>query len=135
MPKPAGVVYNEEMRPKQTLLTHLYMSFGDAFRGLKNTWHEERNFRIGVCISLLTIIVLIAFDFSYIDIVFAIFTMMLVLGAEVINTAFEDTLNKIEPNFDPAIGKAKDIAAGIVVLNVLGALLIAIIVAVHHFSF
>ena len=123
------------MRPKQTLLTHLYMSFSDAFRGLKNTWREERNFRIGICISLLVIIALIAFDFSYTDIVFAVFTMMLVLGAEVINTAFEDTLNKIEPNFDPAIGRAKDIAAGIVVLNVLGALIIAIIVVAHHFSF
>jgi len=111
------------------------MSFSDAFRGLKNTWREERNFRIGICISLLVIIALIAFDFSYTDIVFAVFTMMLVLGAEVINTAFEDTLNKIEPNFDPAIGRAKDIAAGIVVLNVLGALIIAIIVVAHHFSF
>lgn len=109
------------------------MSFSDAFRGLKNTWKEEWNFRIGVCISILVIIALVAFDFSYVDIIFSIFTMVLVLGAEVINTAFEDTLNKIEPNFDPAIGRAKDISAGIVVLNVLGALAIAIIVIVHHF--
>ncbi len=122
------------MRQKQPLLTHLFMSFSDAFRGLKYTWHEERNFRIGICISLLIIIALVTFDFSYTDVVFAVLTMMLVLGAEVINTAFEDTLNKIEPNFDHTIGKAKDIAAGIVVLNVLGALAIAIIVVIHHFS-
>ena len=88
------------MRQKQPLLTHLFMSFSDAFRGLKYTWHEERNFRIGICISLLIIIALVTFDFSYTDVVFAVLTMMLVLGAEVINTAFEDTLNKIEPNFD-----------------------------------
>ena len=122
------------MRPKQTLLAHLFMSFGDAFRGLKTTWHEERNFRIETFIALTVILALIAFGFTYIEIALAVFAIVLVLGAEVINTAFEDTLNKIEPNHDPMIGRIKDISAGIVVINVLGALAIAIIIVAHHVS-
>ncbi len=121
------------MRPKQGLFDHLLSSFRDAFRGLRVTWHEERNFRIEIWIAIAVIIALIAFDFTYIEIIFALFTMILVLAAEVLNTAFEDALNKIEPKFDPAIGKIKDVAAGVVVINVLGAGAIALIVFIHHF--
>lgn len=121
------------MRLKQTLLTHLTHSFRDAFRGLKTTWHEEQNFRIETYIALAVIGALMIFDFSYIDVALAIFAIVLVLAAEVINTTFEDTLDKIEPEYDPIIGKIKDVAAGVVVLNVLGALAIGIVVITHRF--
>lgn len=127
-------VYNETMRLKQTLFTHLITSFRDAFRGLKITWHEERNFRIEVCIALAVVGALMLFDFSYIDVALAILAIVLVLAAEVVNTTFEDTLDKIEPEYDPIIGKIKDVAAGVVVLNVLGALAIGIVIIAHRFS-
>lgn len=122
------------MRLKQTLLTHLTHSFRDAFRGLKNTWREEQNFRIEICIALGVIGALALFDFSYIDAALTILAIVLVLAAEVINTTFEDTLDKIEPEYDPIIGKIKDVAAGVVVLNVLGALAIGIVIIAHRFS-
>jgi undecaprenol kinase len=121
------------MRQKQPLLTHLTQSFRDAFRGLYTTWREERNFRIEIIIAVVVLITLIKFNFSYDEIGLAMLAIVLVLSSEITNTAFEDTLNKIEPNQDPAIGRIKDVSAGVVVINVLGAFVIGIIIFVHHF--
>ncbi len=126
-------MYNKIMRPRQNLINHLMSSFSDAFRGLSNTWAEERNFRIEVFIAILVIGILLFFNFSYVDISLAVMAIVLVLASEVVNTAFEDTLDRIEPGFDPVIGKIKDVSAGIVVLNVFGAFVIGAIILVHHF--
>ena len=112
---------------------HLIRSFEDAFRGLAFVWKEERNFRIQIYIALLVIVGGIWLRFDYIEMALLVFAILLVLIAEVINTAFEDTMNKIEPNQDPLVGKVKDIAAGIAVLSALGSLVIGAIIFIHHF--
>lgn len=110
-------------------------SFKHAFNGLCFVWREEKNFRIQVIIGILVTIGMGIFGFSYIEMSLFIIAITLVLAAETINTTFEDTLNKIEPNQDPIIGKIKDISAGVVVLCVLGAICIGILVLLSHFSF
>ena len=85
-------------------------------------------------IALLVLIILKWLRFTYAEIALAIVAITLVLAAETVNTAFEDTLDKIEPNRDPVIGKIKDVAAGIVVMNVIGAALIGIALLLNHYS-
>ncbi|MFA6407752.1 MAG: diacylglycerol kinase family protein [Candidatus Paceibacterota bacterium] len=119
--------------PKLSFFPRLVRSFCDAFRGLLYVWKEEQNFRIQACIAICAIASLFLLQFTYIEISLAIFSIVLVLASEVINTTFEDILNKVEPNHDPAIGRIKDIAAGVVVLNVIGAFLVASSVIIHHF--
>jgi len=117
----------------QTIFTHLVRSFTNAFTGLAYVWREERNFRIQAIVAVFVLFGLWWFGFSYIDLALSVFAIVLVLAAEVTNTAFEDTMNRIEPNADPLIGRIKDIAAGVVVLNVIGALVIAGIVILNRF--
>ena len=121
------------MDKNKSLAHHLIRSFQDAFRGLSFVWKEERNFRIQLCIALLVIAGGVWLRFDYIEMALLVFAILLVLTAEVTNTAFEDTMNKIEPNQDPLVGKVKDIAAGIAVLNALGAVAIGAIIFIHHF--
>lgn len=121
------------MREKRPLPEHIAASFRDAFRGLRAVWREERNFRIEVLVALLLIVVMKLTRFSYGEASLVILASTMVLAAEVTNTALEDTMNKIEPNHDPAIGRIKDVAAGVVVVNVLGALIIGLVVFAHHF--
>ena len=121
------------MDKNKSFAHHLIRSFEDAFRGLAFVWKEERNFRIQIYIALLVIVGGIWLRFDYIEMALLIFAILLVLIAEVINTAFEDTMNKIEPNQDPLVGKVKDIAAGIAVLSALGSLVIGAIIFIHHF--
>lgn len=110
-------------------------SFKNAFNGLRYVWREEKNFRIQVIVGILVIIGMGIFGFSHLEMSLFIIAITLVLVAETINTAFEDTLNKIEPNQNPVIGKIKDISAGVVVLCVLSAICIGILVLISHFSF
>jgi len=110
-------------------------SFSHAFDGLCFVWKEEKNFRIQVIIGILVIVVMGIFGFSYLEMSMFIVAITLVLTAETINTTFEDTLNKMQPEHDPVVGKIKDISAGIVVLCVLGAICIGILIFLSHFSF
>jgi diacylglycerol kinase len=109
-------------------------SFGHAFDGLSYVWREERNFRIQVLLGALVVLGMFLVDFSYEAMGLAVVAIVLVLTAETINTAFEDTLDVIDPNHNARIGKIKDIAAGVVVLCVFGAVAIGFFVIFSYFS-
>ncbi|MBD5371059.1 MAG: diacylglycerol kinase family protein [Bacteroides sp.] len=51
-----------------------------------------------------------------------------VLMAEAFNTALEALADKVSPGFDPLIGRAKDLAAGAVLLMVMAAVAVGLIV-------
>jgi diacylglycerol kinase len=110
-------------------------SFTHAFDGLCYVWKEERNFRIQIIIGIVLIVCMGMAGFSYLETGLIIIAITLVLTAETINTAFEDTLDKIEPNQNAVIGRIKDIAAGVVVLCVFGAVVIGGMVFFSHYSF
>jgi diacylglycerol kinase len=112
---------------------HIAHSFRDALTGLFTVWREERNFRIQVTAAVLVIAVMIYWGFDYLEVAVITIAIVLVLTAETINTAFEDAMNKIEPSHDPLVGRIKDIAAGAVILSVIGAIAIGILVVGHHF--
>lgn len=115
------------------MLNHLKNSFIYSLEGLRTTWHEERNFRIEVGIAVLLVIFLFYFEFTYIEWLFCIIAMTIVLVSEIINTIVEDLCNKIEPTQNPVIKKIKDMAAAFVLLSALGAALIGFLVFYNHF--
>ena len=108
-------------------------SFTYAWKGFLFVWNEEQNFRFQLVIALIITIAMIIGKFTYVEFSLAFLTFALVLGGEVINTVVEDTLNKLEPGHDPLVGKIKDMAAFFIMINATVALVIAIIVLVHHF--
>lgn len=117
------------------MLKKFTQSFICAFRGLKYTWQEERNFRIQIIAALFLVIIIFLFDFSYFEASLLIFAATLVLASEVLNTVLEKTLDKIESNQSQEIGKIKDIMAGIVLLSSIGATIIGVLVFLHHFLY
>ena len=58
--------------------------------------------------------------------------MMAVWTAEALNTAFEFLCDVASPGFHPAVEKAKDVAAGGVLLSATGAVAIGLLVFVPH---
>ena len=97
------------------------------------TWKEEHNFRIEVFAAILVVFFIIYFDFSFIESVFCIIAITIVLSAEIINTAIEDLCNKIQPNYDPVIGKIKDTMGAFVTVSALGAFIVGVLVFYNHF--
>jgi diacylglycerol kinase len=109
-------------------------SFVYALRGLRTTWKEEHNFRIEVWCSVILFFCLYYFQFTMIESVLCILAATIVLCAEIINTSIEDLCNKVEPQYDPVIGKIKDVTSAFVLVAVLGSILVGIFVFYSHFS-
>ena len=55
-----------------------------------------------------------------------------VLASEACNTALEFLADALEPNHNPKVGRAKDVAAGAVLLTSLGAAAVGLLVFVPH---
>ncbi len=118
---------------KEPATRHILHSFRDALFGLFTVWREERNFRIQTIAAVLVVAGMYWLGFDYLEMSVITIAIVLVLTAETINTAFEDAMNMIEPNHDPLVGRIKDIAAGAVILSVVGAIVIGLLVFGHHF--
>ena len=115
------------------MIRKVFNSFVFAWNGLKTTWKEEINFRIEILVSIVIIFCAFYFKFVIGEMLFCILSVVMVLSAEILNTAVEDVCNKIEPNQDPTIGKIKDIMAGFVLVTVIAAITITLIIFYHHF--
>ena len=113
---------------------HLLRSLRHALHGLRLVWHEERNFRIHIVAAVIVFLAMGLLHFSPTEA--ALFTMMilLVLGAEIVNTLLENLLDIIEPRHHTAVGRMKDMMAGVVLLLSCGSLLVALFVFLAHFS-
>lgn len=103
----------------------LIKSFGYAFRGIGYQLSCERNFRIH-CFAALTVLLLSAFyDLSVAERCLLILQIALVLFAESINTAIEKCCDAVTKEQSEPIRRAKDVAAGAVLIFALGSLFLA----------
>ena len=110
-------------------------SLRHALRGVRTAAREERNFKIRLLIAVVILIATFILHFSAIEFALIVLAIALVLGTELLNTVIEDALDVVEPNHHPIIGKAKDVMAGVVLINACAALLIGIATVVHHMGF
>ncbi|MSR71424.1 MAG: diacylglycerol kinase family protein [Candidatus Taylorbacteria bacterium] len=110
----------------------IYKSFKDASRGFIAVLREERNFKIEVFCAIVVIVFMIVFPLSYVEISLLVLMITIVLSAEIVNTTLEDLCDKVEPKFDPVVGKIKDMMAAFVLVSSLGALIVGIIIAIHY---
>jgi len=106
----------------------LARAFVHAYRGITYTFWEERNFRIHVLLAALVLLLgfwfqISAFEWAWIGIAIA-----LVLGFELVNTAIENILDLVSPGYHPLVRRAKDAAAGAVLVAALFALAVGTII-------
>ncbi len=103
-------------------------SFSNAARGMLFLFKDQRNARIELIITAIVIIAGFLFGISIAEWSIVLLCIAMVLGLEGINTALEIFANKVHPAFDSEIGKAKDVAAGAVLIASLVAALIGFII-------
>ncbi len=119
------------MQKKQKLLT----SFLTATNGLKTAFKKHRNLQVMGVVALAVIalgifIHLIRFEWAII-----ILCIALVLGLELLNSALEETLDHLHPQFHKNVGNAKDIAAGAVLLASIGAAIAGLFIFIPKLFF
>ncbi len=110
-------------------------SFRHTFSGVRYAFISERNFRNEIAIVLVVYIVAILLDFSYIEFAIISLASFGVLGAELLNTAIEESWNKLHPDHHEHVGKIKDISSAGVLAFGFGAALAGMFVFVHHIFF
>jgi diacylglycerol kinase (ATP) len=89
-------------------------SIGYAFKGAYLLLKNEASIQVQAAIAVLTTIAGFYFQISSTEWAIQLLTIALVMGAEGINTAIEETADFIHPEHHRKIGRIKDIAAGAV---------------------
>ena len=103
-------------------------SFGYAMNGIREVIKSEMNMRIHLAASLLVIIMGLIFSINWIEWIFIIICIVLVLSAEIANTIVERYLDTFYPEFNPKVGIIKDMAAAAVLILALGSLIVGLII-------
>lgn len=107
-------------------------SFDHAFRGLIFALREERNFRIHVFTAIGFLVITFFLGVSLNTLLILLVVMGVVLSAELFNTAFERTLDRLAPEKDRRTREIKNLLAAGVLVPVLAALLVGFLVLGAH---
>ena len=107
-------------------------SFVYAGRGIRTMLVSQHNAWIHAAASCIVIGLGLFLGISRTDWYVLILAMVAVWTAEALNTAFEFLCDVASPEFHPMVEKAKDVAAGAVLLSALGAAAVGTIVFGPH---
>lgn len=105
----------------------LYSSCGAAWRGLLHAVRSQRNLRIHLACAGAALAAGLALDFSRQEMGILLLTVAAVLASELFNTAVELALNLLEARDHPVVRMAKDVAAGGVLVAVMGSVAVGLL--------
>lgn len=124
-----------QLRPPDGLWRRRVASFGHAGRGVWSALRSEIHLRFH---AVATVVVLgLGFYYRLDRLEWALVALAVagVWTAELMNTAIEALTDLASPDFHPLAGKAKDVAAGAVLLAAAGAVVVgALVFGPHLFS-
>lgn len=102
----------------------------NAFRGIAILFKSQLNARIELTITIIVIFSSFLLQINLTEWIAVLLCIALVLGLEGMNTAIEIFADKLHPDFDTEIGRAKDVAAGAVLIAAIVAAIIGFIIFV-----
>ena len=107
-------------------------SFGHAFRGLKVLLQTQHNARIHAVATFLVVAAGALFGISPVEWALVALAVAGVWAAEALNTAIEFLVDLASPELHPLAAKAKDVAAGAVLVAAIGSLVVGVLVFGPH---
>jgi len=99
-------------------------SFNYAVSGIIIALKTEKNMRIHYLIALSVILLSLFFDFSRTEFLLLLFSISLVVVAEMTNTALERVVDLITVDYHPLARVVKDVAAGAVLIAAINSMLV-----------
>jgi diacylglycerol kinase len=114
--------------PQKSEWSKFIAGFGYAFSGLWYALCTQRNARVHVAIATLAIVMGIVLRISAADLAIIFIAIASVFIAELFNTVFELCVDLASPHYHPLAKRAKDIAAGAVLLSAVLAVVIGLLV-------
>ncbi len=104
------------------------ISFTHAFSGLAWVVKTQKNFKIHIFLSLLSLFGAWFFKISYIEFLIILVLIATGLVVETINTGIEETIDAIHKDWSEEIKIAKDVAAASMLIYALGSFIIACVI-------
>jgi diacylglycerol kinase len=118
--------------PQKSEWSKLIAGFGFAFSGLWYALRTQRNARVHVAIAVLAIAMGILLRISAVEFAMIFIAIASVFIAEMFNTVFELCVDLASPQYHPLAKRAKDMAAGAVLLSAILAVVIGLFVLGPH---
>ncbi len=106
----------------------LINSFKFAFKGIGSSIRSERNMKIHFTMMILVVLAGIILNISMWEWITCFILFGLVISLEMVNTAIEIVVDLVSPTFNDRAGRAKDIAAGAVLVNAIVAFIIGLLI-------
>lgn len=92
-------------------LKQIWFAFVWSAQGLRAAWRYEASFRLEVYLAIVVIPLGLWLGDGAVEKLLLGGTPLLVLGAELLNSAVETVVDKISPEFDELAGRAKDLGS------------------------
>lgn len=116
----------------KSLLSARLRSFGHAFRGLKVLLQTQHNARIHALATVLVVAAGALMRISPAEWALIVLAIVSVWATEALNTSIEFLVNLASPELHPLAAKAKDVAAGAVLVAATGSLIVGVLVFGPH---
>lgn len=114
--------------PKESIWSKEWRSFGFAWRGIITSSRHETHLQFHWIAALLVTSTSWLLDLNRYEWITVVLCVVLVLAAELFNTAIEHLTDLVSPNYHPLAQKTKDAAAGAVLLIAMGVIVVGAVV-------
>ena len=119
-------IENRKKKNKEkTTNSNMLDAWKNAIDGIIYATTTQRNVKIQLLIAVAVVIISLFFDLSRAEFLCFLFTIILILFAEMCNTAIETVVDLYVDVYHPKAKIAKDVAAGGVVITAINAIIVA----------
>ena len=112
---------------------HLLNSFKHAGRGLWYALSTQPNMQVHLILTIIVLGLSFYLRVSYLEFLIIIFTIGMVLIAEMVNTSIEAMTDLITIKYSKHAKIAKDVSAGMVLITAIIAVIVALIIFIPKF--
>ena len=110
-------------------------SFRYAFNGIRLLIQKEHNAWIHCIAAICVVIAGFSFGLSKTEWVTVVIVIGAVLSAEAVNSSIESLADLVSPEYNEAIKKTKDLAAGAVLIMAIAAAIVGLIIFIPKLEF
>jgi diacylglycerol kinase (ATP) len=107
------------MKPTERGLAHLMLATRYSYRGLRVAWRYEESFRQEVIIVMLGLPLALWLARDTVDFLLLTMPLLLLIGAELGNSAIEAVVDRIGEEHHELSGRAKDLGSAMVLMCIL----------------
>ncbi len=108
-------------------------SLNCAIEGILWATRSQRHLRLHFVFAVVVLLLGLFLRLSALEFIFLALAVILVLFAELLNTAIEVVVDLVSPGYHPLAQRAKDVAAGAVLVSAIGAVVIGYLALARYF--